>query len=73
MYSLGQLELETIVLVEYFAVYTLLKTIFLLIRLCHRAKHIFTEFISPQIEEDHCQNIGIIPSWTVFWVCSYVI
>ena len=45
MYSLGQLELDTIILVEFFEVYTLQKTICLLIGLCRCAKYILTEFI----------------------------
>ena len=73
MYSLGKLQLDTIVLVDFFEVYTLYKTICILIGVFHCAKRILVEFMSPQIEVDHFHIIGIILSWKVCWFLSGVI
>ena len=58
--------MDTIVLVELFEVYNLLKTFCLLIELFHREKRILSKFIYPKIEVAHFQILGIIPSCTVF-------
>ena len=39
-----------------------------MIGLCHCAKPILIEFLSPRIYVDHFQIIGMIMSWTVFFV-----
>ena len=47
MYSLGQLELDTIMIVDLFEVYTILKTIFLFFGVRNCARLIIIEFLFP--------------------------
>ena len=54
MYSPCLPELDTIVFVYLFDVYTLLKTTFILIGVCHCAKLILIEFMSPRLKVDNC-------------------
>ena len=60
IYYLVQLELDTIMLIEFFDEYSLQKTIYLLIGLCCCVKRISTEFTSPRVEVDHCHILGTI-------------
>ena len=60
MYFLGGLELDNIMIVELFEVYTIYKTIFLLIGVCHCAKRNFIEFMPPRTEVDHCHILGTL-------------
>ena len=46
----------------------LIEFLYILLLICHCEKLIQIEFLSPQIEVDHFQILGIILSWTVFWV-----
>ena len=73
MYFPGRLELDITTLVELFEVYTLLKTICILIGVCHCAKRMLIEFLTPWIEVDNWQILGIFLSWKIFWVRSNVV
>ena len=70
VHSLGRLEQDTIMLVDLFEVYNLLKTVCISIGVWHCEKRIFIEVLSTRIEVDYFQIFGIIMSWTVLLIPS---